>query len=1836
MKLRNLLLSISIFMSMFNDGAAGAASASESQPDFSHPRKVISNAYTALGKAGTDPSNGPVRLRAVLEICTAAESIDPDSIFPLIKKVGEFSDKETNLTARALMQLLEGRMLNMIYGNYRWKYDRLETPATPVPADIREWNGVQFRTRIDELATEALLGARNHNAPLAEYSAAIEADARTLLYFPEVADFVAYEVRDLYNSASQADKSKQVTAEMQATSAAGSAPYYFWLSTSISQLPWTKQYEAYLNAYKAAEHDEYARMLLINACDNYHGGDTNPELIALLEKSLEMFPHYWDNNDLKNKLTMYRRARNTVSYPTLVCPGKPFDVKVNAEFARSAGFDIYALPFGADTRSSIKFSSLNRVFSKQFSDPNSSGNIQHTCPVTLNVPGTYLVCTAVDSRADTSVWGTGNSIICTPYLPVLLNCDNEHIMVMADYADGCPVPGVRIIANRRSNASVPLGTTDNKGMATFKLTGRDYYRFSAVTPDGQRLEFGENISVYNYSDMVKEADDEDNVPLNISILPDRPIYHFGDELQWAVITDRYTADKRSRKASAGEKLSVILRDANNNAIDTVEVLTDRFGRAFGCFRLPANGLSGYFSIRVETSDLDTASQSVMVSDYRMPTFYITDLSAVRDLPAKGDVSISGRAVTYSGMPVAGATVELTISQAWRWRRWQTGAKVGNLTTKTDDAGCFTAVVGGSMLDEDSDEHDFNAHITVTAATGENATATKTFTNGRPYLINILTDENDNNQFLEALSETKLPVKVYDADGNDCDIPLRWTLTGKDGDETVASGTCTSAKPIANLGHVLGGEYLLTVEAADSVLANEASETFIVYNAALQSLPQDYPVLVPDRKVDADMSGQASVRYGVARDNTWVYTALCVGNKIVKTDVQKCDKGFQSLNLCLPEGYGRGSLRVFAVNDGIMRIFSVDLVRSKPSPLKITGESFRDTLVPGEQETWHLNISDPEGQPVEAAMVAGMYNHALDALASLRWPSAFSVPEIMPRLEYSRLYNNTRTGSIAVNPKYLETEILSMPEFRFLPGGGNGFVRLSGIRIRGASKMAMATVADLAEEEAVMDDAAPLALNETTAGAYGVANRSDVLEEAESETESAMPQVDYRDAEVAEAFWMPELSTAPDGSLEIKFVVPNANTTWHLQALAWTRDMKAGQMVRDIVANKPVMVQPNMPRFLRAGDTARIPATVFNNSDADAEILTVIEIFDPGTQKTIASTKSRDSIAAGASAVVEIEMVAPADAASIGYRVRSASSDFADGEQNVIPVESARCDVVESQTFYLNPGDKEMKIKLPDDPDGTYTLQYCQNPSWSIVKALPGLVEYEPTTSTGAVHALFAACTARGIVERTPAVADALRAWQQKPLSSRLAMNDDVKIATLQATPWVQAAESDSARMARLALLLDADETEARTRQAVKTLSDLAAPDGGIRWGKWSSEPSLWATQQALHDIGLLRLASYMPVNPTLEGIMLRALAYMDRELQRLDKENKAEPDMSYTVVRSLWTNVAPSAWGKRVINSTLDYCAANWREASTSRKANMAILLSIYKRTADAEAIIGSLNEFAVTTPAQGVSFPSVSDIEQYAPMLIAYGRIDPASSLIDGMRQWLVVREQATVGLGTFDATQLVGAFLASGTPWQADNAPATVKLGNSTIDLGDACRYGGEATVSLGSKAASKTLHVVPGARVPSFGAVISSYRSSPADVKAASCDAISIEKRLMRVTADGSNEFADTVARGQHVRVLLTLHVERDMQYVTIIDDRAAALEPLVQTPGMTESAGAYFYRESRDASTRMFISWLPKGTYQLSYDCIANTAGHFAAGLATVQSALAPALTAHSSGAELTVE
>ncbi len=1819
--LKKMLLSLGIAVA--GEMPAVAATA---EPDFAHPRKVIADAYATLRSSAGKPDEGAMRVRAMLELYAAGQSIDPDSIFSLISTTADLAAAEPDGSARAMMELMDAELLNVAYMRKRWVYDRLETPDEPLPADIAEWNGAQFRSQISRRAAQACATARQYPASLEAYGAAVEADRLTLLYFPTVADFVADEAVGLLDANDFHAMADSIVAGRCAAAPEGSAPWFYWQVRNIRRSQADDLCARLLDFYKAHSADEYARLALTAALDYDGADDDSAGLIALIEQSLERFPGYWDNNSLRNGLAMLTQPQVFIRYPELVCPGQSFDVAVSARYAAKAGVNIYAITpallavrRGVDLQAQMPLQTLSAALAGEASDR------KGTIAVSLKDPGAYAVMPTVNGRSygNNRYWGYP-MMVCTPYVPLAFTDCSEQVVAMADFNTGRPVEGVRVFAgNNEATASIPVGTTDKEGLARFRLSRERNYSLSAATPQGQKLFFGNRLTVTS----PWRGSDRTERQFNVSLMPARPIYHPGDTMQWVMVADCSADGMLTRAAARSLAARVELLDANSQPVDTLDVLTDAYGRAAGSFAIPADRLTGEYTLRALVSDRVEGVNRVMVSDYRMPVFEITDINVLRDAPARGQVSITGRAVTYSGMPVADARVSADICEAMRWRWWTPSRRLGTVDAATDAAGRFTLVVSPAMLDK-ADWKDFSAQITVTTAAAETAEATTPFTTGRPYVIRL-----GGSEYIKALTETILPITAFDGRGEKADLQVRWRLVERDTEKTVAHGTCGTLRPVADLDRVQGGYYKLIVEPVDTALADAAGpQDYTLYNVALNSMPPGLPLLVETTSVETDASGRASFQYGVGENDTWLYAALCVGKEIVEVEVQKRDRGFSHLSLDLPKGSDEGVLKIATVRRGRTYRYSVDITRPSQRALTVSGESFRDRLVPGAEEHWRLRVAAADGKPVEAAVAATMYNHSLDALARLSWPSGFPLGRVWPQMSLNTLGSGTRDGNTAAPVKTLETTQLSDPAFRYWCGYGSAGIYGSrrmmlkssagGITVA-ETAMAAPTMANAVMSDLAVEDDNDAGLDEVVA----VAGASD------SGTSALEQQFDFRDADVAEALWMPMLATEPDGSLAMDFRVPDANTTWRLQALAWTDDMRAGTLVRDFVANRPVMVQPNLPRFLRRGDSARVLATVYNNSGSEVAMHTVVELFDPADMRVLATAESTDTVAADGSVRVGIDLTAPVDATAIGYRVRSTGGEFADGEQSLIPIESAQCDVVESTTFYLNPGDKELKLKVPSDKRGVYTLQYCANPSWSVVKALPGLVDYDPVTTPGAVSSLFAACTARGIVRNVPMVAEAIGKWDKAGLASRLEQNDALRIAALKATPWVQAAQSDSERMARLALLLDPKRVDADINAAVKTLSSLADADGGLRWGKWSTESSLWATELALHDLGLLRLAGYLPDNDRLMAMMRAALAWQDREHERRDR--KALPDMAYAVVRSMWKDVEPSVYGRRVLQATIQDCIRNWRTASTAAKANMAILLDIYGYSAVAREILSSVDEFAVATPSQGVSFPSVSSIGQYAPMLMAYGRIDPQSALIDGMRQWLVVREQATMGFGAADATQLVGAILNSGTPWHTDNAPASVTLRGRELDLGDALGYGGEATVALGADAAGATLRIAPQARVPSYGALISSYRALPSEVKAASCDAVSVEKRLVAVGDGGAAAYADSVALGSRVRVMLTLHVARDMQYVTIVDERAAGLEPVDQTPGYVTSGGAAFYRENRDAYTQLFISYLPKGTYQISYDCTAACAGTFAAGLATVQSAPAPALTAHSAGATLVV-
>ena len=135
-----------------------------------------------------------------------------------------------------------------------------------------------------------------------------------------------------------------------------------------------------------------------------------------------------------------------------------------------------------------------------------------------------------------------------------------------------------------------------------------------------------------------------------------------------------------------------------------------------------------------------------------------------------------------------------------------------------------------------------------------------------------------------------------------------------------------------------------------------------------------------------------------------------------------------------------------------------------------------------------------------------------------------------------------------------------------------------------------------------------------------------------------------------AYWNPSVVTGDDGTAKVTLKLPDNLTTWRMTARGLTADTRVGQATNDLVATKPLLVRPALPRFLTAGDKLAIQAVVQNNTANAIDATVALEIVAQDAQagaspllKLSADAKQSIQVPANSTAVVRW----PADVAGAG-------------------------------------------------------------------------------------------------------------------------------------------------------------------------------------------------------------------------------------------------------------------------------------------------------------------------------------------------------------------------------------------------------------------------------------------------------------------------------------------------------------------------------------------------------------------------------------------------------------
>lgn len=1841
------------------------------RPDFAFPEKVSETARQEL-KAALASGNDVRALRAALNLTLAQNIIDSDRMPKALECLDSLAESFATPAPRAVCDIIRATIYTAYFRESQWTIEQrpVTTPDTPLPEDYTEWNAAQFESRVSELLNsamampEALLATplRNYDPLLAVSSK----DAGVIYtFYPSLLDFVGGQAIDLISSFRTpqarhlADEYRNVMIRLDADSP---APLLVQKINEIMGASLSSQQlrDRLYDLYESYTGTQYSGEILISLGHVVSPDDIDESrrLKSYIDRFLSRYPSYIRAANLRNILTRLTAPRASVSFRSSVVPGDHLPFQATSFNTGSLTVSLYRLPAsyidnGDDyyrLKNGVIPSSLTRIASRKLIfEGEAPFRAETSDSIIVPDPGIYILVADAPGM-------TGNSnprIIRASALSAgVLTFGKDVTLMVVDPLSGSPVSDVTLIGSKGTKKE--LGKTSGDGFFDLKDNDNNGLR---VRPVKGQDRFAPAVRVWNH------GEGPDSLRrFYVQVYTDLALYHPGDTMRFAAVV--YSIMGQAIETAPGVTAEAVIYDANHTPVDTVQAVTDRFGRIEGNILLPDDGrLNGDYSIAV-TYGNTTGRTYFTVSDYKLPTFEVSADPAATGTPEEGAVTLSGRVMTYSGMPVQDATVVINVEREYLWRYGGYSEPYEftplRLETTTGQDGRWETVITPAQLKGAGPGAWMRASITATSCAGESQATQTVFSLGPSLRIRTRLP-----QAINTSRAITLPVDVINPSGESvAGIKIGYTITPQSGNDadSVSSGTFLSGSSSVDWSAITPGTYTLTF-----TIEGDSRECYgiALYNPDIDRSPSTALLWTPENEIPYAHGGDNYILLGTAMTATHVLYTLYDCENIIERKWLTLPAGLHRIPVNLQHG-GSPDLRVLFSATGNYETATMTLTLKPaidPRGLTIKAEAMRDRVVPGAEEKWTFSIVNATGTPVEAAVMADMYNKALDALSPSRWylnvrsprslhlnltpPEAGDMeglylygrtdrmlPEIVYRLPDLQLYGQTlapqswrRRNMVMMMPRMMKAEAKGIDdaeaayaveevELDVVADNGMAYTTAStdmksSIQIRGAGKEMTK------EESAQMEGGAE---------------------------QDAQERFGYRDAEIPLALFRPMLSTGRDGQLELTFTLPDANATWAFQAIAFTDDMRSARFDASVIASKPIMVKPNLPRFLREGDTAEVLTSVMNATDSLQQVEIISEIFDPLSGEIIARQSETIGIEGGATSIISSHIEAAPGMAMLGFRVKASTPVFADGEQNVLSILPASQPVMDSAPFYLGPDTDRASITLPAAPEASEsvsTLEFCENPVWYVVTALPGLAASDPITAPAAADALFSSIMARGLIERYPVIASALAEWTSRgsdneELTSMLERNQDLKTMLLNATPWVADAMSDTERMRRLALLFDSKRVDKSINDAIGVLTRLQHKSGGLTWIASDGHPSLWATYAVLSRIAILNSYGFLNEKTSTDRQLLdltgKAIDYIDANAAELHKEHPETPQIGFAALRTLFPDIKMSTVTESILAVATQTVVKDWKSFSLDSKPEAAMLLWRRNYKSVARDILASMRQFMVTDPDKGTYFPSLQNqaagyLTYTADALRAFALIEPGCPEIDGLRHWLVVQKQATDWGSSSGATEVVAAILSSSRDWLGDASGTSVDVNGSKLKIPATDRRLGYFRVPLDIRPDSDiSILIAKKGNTPAWGAIMRRAVAPLRAIEASSHLDISIEKSII-----GS----DTLTIGHKVTVRLVVRVARNLNYVAITDDRAACFEPVDPLPGVQFQEGVPFYIEPRDSRTSIFITTMPKGTYVISYDLYVNNAGSFASGIATVASQYAPEITAHSAGSVITV-
>lgn len=1437
-----------------------------------------------------------------------------------------------------------------------------------------------------------------------------------------------------------------------------------------------------------------------------------------------------------------------------------------------------------------------------------------------NLPlGAYLMEVTSDNTGiapQRKLFYVSNLAVMIQQLP-----DDKHRYVVVNATDGQPVPGAKIMLYDR-DYDVKTGkwkrlvharlTTDENGEAYFKNVDGN------VLISTSNDKFTPAKDIYLSRTRYYERKDD---KIKHQLFTDRSIYRPGQTVHASAIS--YIVKKGLDASVPGKsmELNFILRDTNWKQVAEQKATTDEYGTASVDFELPKEGQTGLYSISVN----GMVTKYVRVEEYKRPTFEIT-FPKVNEKYNWGDtVVVKASAKTYAGIPVQGAKVAYQVTrrnQLWWWGAGSAGQLVKTDSCVTREDGTFDVEIPLEASLSGKDEADmsefmriarfFNFEVSaiVTDISGESHEGVMSLPLGtKPTILTVNLPKRIETDSLKTVTfayrnasgmpiSSRLKYRIDKGEWKDAEANVSVSIKEYAFSASSASSSLVWKSGVHQLEAICGQDTLQQKFTLFSMKDTHPVEsTTEWYYQTAKTFPRDgKPVYI---------------QVGSSENGAHIVYSIIAGNKLLEKGAWELGDSIVTLPFTYKEEYASGIVLNYSfVKQGKCYTRMMSIARPLPEKkLNIAWKTFRNRLTPGQKEEWTLKITTPDGKPAKAQLMGVLYDKSLDQIAPHSWKMSLGFSQWLPSCYWkSNLWYYTMDLLGVYPTKYFDQKQLDVDKFdgKFF----SYYAYMQAVELSKLERSSGGTVEsvrvqkdELVQEEGRVMKTRGSNMIRVAAPAPSANKVFDAVEEmpqfaggSGSDAGQYLDKVQVRENMNETAFFYPALESDNDGNVAIRFTLPESVTTWKFMGLAHDKEMRNGLLVDEAVAQKTVMVQPNMPRFLREGDKSTIVVKLFNTSDKKVSGNTRMQILDPETNNKVVWQKTQNySIDAEGSATISFDVQGLKEGVYIN-KVVAAGNGYSDGEQHYLPVLSNRELVVNTlpitlhqkgeQNFdlsklFLNKEGKQAK----GAEEAMVTIEYTNNPSWLMVKALPAISNPDEEDAISLMSAIYANTITNHV---------------QKHLSLENLTQESIRL-----------------------------------QNQVEKLKKLQNPNGSFSWWKGMKGSRYMTTSVAEM---MVRLNAIAGVQKSTARMLTSAIDYlswqtaqevreMKKQEEKKQKVNPSEQALHYLYILSMD--------GRKMKQNLeqdkaylLDKMSKMTGDFSIYGKARAAVVLArnsqqnaAYREKAG--EYLQSVNEYAVYREEMGRYYDTRKALYSWrnykiptqVSVIEAMQMLKPNDKqTIEELQRWLLMSKRTQVWDTPVNTVDAVYAFMKGNeSNWSRKAENAVLKLDGKLLPMPqDSTTLGYVKTERPGK--ASK-LSIDKKSDYTSWGAVYAEFKQPISEIG-------SMESgiKVRRVIVPAESESKGNAQVGEKVKVTLIITADRDYDFVQITDKRAACLEPVNQLSGYQWGIGCYV--SPRDHATNFYFDRLSKGKHIVEMEYYVDRKGDYQSGTCIAECTYSP--------------